>query len=66
MSALPAVSPLRSSYFETSALDSTNVEQALQFIAKNALQQGADVDVKMYNDPRPGQAAVPESQGRRQ
>jgi hypothetical protein len=27
------------SYFETSAKDSTNVEQAFQTIAKNALQQ---------------------------
>eukprot|EP00041_Stephanoeca_diplocostata_P006925 m.95883 g.95883 ORF g.95883 m.95883 type:complete len:207 (-) comp16621_c1_seq1:358-978(-) len=35
-------------YFETSAKDSTNVEQAFQLIAKNALQQEADVE--MYND----------------
>jgi Ras-related protein Rab-7A len=35
-------------YFETSAKESTNVEQAFQTIAKNALQQEADVD--MYND----------------
>lgn len=35
-------------YFETSAKDSTNVEQAFQTIAKNALQQEADVE--MYND----------------
>lgn len=35
-------------YFETSAKDSTNVEQAFQTIAKNALQQEADVE--MYNE----------------
>jgi len=35
-------------YFETSAKDSTNVEQAFQTIAKNALQQ--ETDVEMYND----------------
>ena len=40
------------SFIETSALDSTNVEQAFQTIAKNALQQEADVE--MYNDfPEP-------------
>mmetsp|Transcript_105245 Transcript_105245/g.146683 ORF Transcript_105245/g.146683 Transcript_105245/m.146683 type:complete len:205 (+) Transcript_105245:28-642(+) len=35
-------------YFETSAKDSTNVEQAFQTIAKNALQQESDVE--MYNE----------------
>jgi Ras-related protein Rab-7A len=35
-------------YFETSAKESVNVEQAFQTIAKNALKQEADVD--MYND----------------
>ena len=35
-------------YFETSAKEAINVEQAFQTIAKNALQQEADADV--YND----------------
>eukprot|EP00052_Salpingoeca_macrocollata_P029145 m.290494 g.290494 ORF g.290494 m.290494 type:complete len:206 (+) comp22950_c3_seq1:163-780(+) len=35
-------------YFETSAKEAINVEQAFQTIAKNALQQEADMD--MYND----------------
>lgn len=35
-------------YFETSAKEAINVEQAFQTIAKNALQQEADVE--MYND----------------
>ncbi|KAI9475683.1 MAG: ras family-domain-containing protein [Benjaminiella poitrasii] len=35
-------------YFETSAKDAINVEQAFQTIAKNALQQEADVE--LYND----------------
>eukprot|EP00051_Salpingoeca_urceolata_P026336 m.476933 g.476933 ORF g.476933 m.476933 type:complete len:207 (+) comp20703_c0_seq1:162-782(+) len=35
-------------YFETSAKDNINVEQAFQTIAANALQQEADVE--MYND----------------
>ena len=49
-------------YFETSAKDSTNVEQAFQTIAKNALQQEADVEmyndfpepIKITNDDKPG------------
>lgn len=36
------------SYFETSAKDAINVEQAFQTIAKNALQQEADVE--LYSD----------------
>lgn len=32
-------------YFETSAKDATNVEQAFQTIAKNALQQEEDVEL---------------------
>lgn len=35
-------------YFETSAKDGINVEQAFQTIAKNALQQ--ETDVELYND----------------
>mmetsp|Transcript_49053 Transcript_49053/g.151436 ORF Transcript_49053/g.151436 Transcript_49053/m.151436 type:complete len:207 (-) Transcript_49053:89-709(-) len=35
-------------YFETSAKESINVEQAFQTIAKNALQQETDAD--LYND----------------
>jgi len=35
-------------YYETSAKEAINVEQAFQTIAKNALQQEADMD--MYND----------------
>jgi Ras-related protein Rab-7A len=35
-------------YFETSAKDAINVEQAFQTIAKNALQQEADVE--LYSD----------------
>lgn len=35
-------------YFETSAKEAINVEQAFQTIAKNAMQQEADMD--MYND----------------
>lgn len=35
-------------YFETSAKEAVNVEQAFQTIAKNALLQEAEVE--MYND----------------
>ena len=35
-------------YFETSAKEAINVEQAFQTVAKNALAQETDVD--MYND----------------
>lgn len=35
-------------YFETSAKDATNVEQAFQTIAKNALQQESETEI--YND----------------
>lgn len=37
-----------SSYFETSAKDAINVEQAFQTIAKNALQQ--ETDVELYSE----------------
>lgn len=36
------------SYFETSAKEAINVEQAFQTIAKNALQQ--ETDVELYSD----------------
>jgi Ras-related protein Rab-7A len=35
-------------YFETSAKEAINVEQAFQTIAKNALQQ--ETDVELYSD----------------
>lgn len=35
-------------YFETSAKDATNVEQAFKTIARNALAQ--DSDVELYNE----------------
>uniref|UniRef100_A0A3Q4G5X2 RAB7A, member RAS onco family n=1 Tax=Neolamprologus brichardi TaxID=32507 RepID=A0A3Q4G5X2_NEOBR len=39
-------------YFETSAKDTTNLEQAFQTIASNTLKQGTDVE--LYNDfPEP-------------
>jgi len=36
------------SYFETSAKEATNVEQAFQTIAKNALQQEVEVEMYVY------------------
>lgn len=35
-------------YFETSAKEAINVEQAFQTIAKNALQQETDVELYRY------------------
>lgn len=43
-------------YFETSAKESVNVEQAFQTIAKNALAQEADAD--MYNGDFPDQITI--------
>ena len=40
-------------YFETSAKEAINVEQAFQTIAKNALQQEAEVELyEEQHDPR--------------
>ena len=39
---------ITSSYFETSAKDAINVEQAFQTIAKNALQQ--ETNIELYSD----------------
>jgi Ras-related protein Rab-7A len=36
---------MKISYFETSAKEAINVEQAFQTIAKNALSQETDVDM---------------------
>lgn len=35
-------------YFETSAKEAINVEQAFQTVAKNALQQEAEVELYVY------------------
>lgn len=39
-------------YFETSAKESLNVEQAFQTVAKNGLQQ--DSEVELFNNDFPG------------